>query len=432
MPCLAARYLLYPTTFSAPRSGSSCHRYLRRPDSTCSLETPTNHCKPSTKSRRKKLDYAVLIRGRNGRSSIGRRRSSNHFKAHIELIHAALADNAVAAVQSCREEVKALEEAAHLVAQAFRSEPLPGVGTSPWKELWDSARRYSESFAYPNSPFPAVSGTSRCVLCQQSLGEEARHRFTRFEQFVTSDTQVRLLAARTKWDTGTNSLIELQTAPEDIAALLKDLEADHSGLVGETRSMLAEYEAGRDALVRALPGPGDLPRLQRAPDKLGAQLEAAARKATAAGESLSSPEKVAERLSSVVAKRRELELLRDVRKEQEAISKEIARLRERVALEAVKNAAATGPITNKVSDLAKESITAGVRENFDREIQRLRVEQVTMAMTRLDEGAVLHQPKLVGAQQDVAVTRVLSEGERTALGLAAFFTEASLNPRVPH
>jgi hypothetical protein len=99
-----------------------------------------------------------------------------------------------------------------------------------------------------------VSETSRCVLCQQSLGEEARHRFTRFEQFVTSDTQVRLLSARTKWDTGTNSLIELQTAPEDIEAILKDLEADHSGLVGETRSLLAEYEAGRDAIVRALPG----------------------------------------------------------------------------------------------------------------------------------------------------------------------------------
>src|SRR5258708_19657038 len=38
-----------------------------------------------------------------------------------------------------------------------------------------------------------------------------------------------------------------------------------------------------------------------------------------------------------------------------------------------------------------------------------------------------HQPKLVGARQNVTLPRVFSEGERTALGLAAFFTEASLD-----
>src|SRR5258708_31863099 len=38
-----------------------------------------------------------------------------------------------------------------------------------------------------------------------------------------------------------------------------------------------------------------------------------------------------------------------------------------------------------------------------------------------------HQPKLVGARQNVTLPRVFSEGEQTALGLAAFFTEAHLD-----
>src|SRR5258708_32430918 len=38
-----------------------------------------------------------------------------------------------------------------------------------------------------------------------------------------------------------------------------------------------------------------------------------------------------------------------------------------------------------------------------------------------------HQPKLVGARQNVTLPRVFSEGERTALGLASFFTEAHLD-----
>ena len=52
---------------------------------------------------------------------------------------------------------------------------------------------------------------------------------------------------------------------------------------------------------------------------------------------------------------------------------------------------------------------------------------MTIARTRGDKGVLLHQPKLVGARQEVKLPRVFSEGERTALGLAAFFTEAYLD-----
>ncbi len=102
-------------------------------------------------------------------------------------------------------------------------------------------------------------------------------------------------------------------------------------------------------------------------------------------------------------------------------------MKERDALEAAKTAAATTGITKKILELSEESITEVVRDTFTRETDRLRLERVTIARTRADKGALLHQPKLVGARQQVTVPRVLSEGERTALGLAAFFTEAHLD-----
>ena len=68
-----------------------------------------------------------------------------------------------------------------------------------------------------------------------------------------------------------------------------------------------------------------------------------------------------------------------------------------------------------------------VRDSFTRETDRLRLERVTIALTRADKGTLLHQPKLVGARQQVTLPRVFSEGERTALGLAAFFTEVNLD-----
>lgn len=120
-------------------------------------------------------------------------------------------------------------------------------------------------------------------------------------------------------------------------------------------------------------------------------------------------------------------MLQQVKKSRDAIVNEIARLKEREALEAAKSAAATGPITKKILELSEESITEVVRDTFTRETDRLRLERVTIARTRADRGALLHQPKLVGARQQVTLPRVFSEGERTALGLAAFFTEAHLD-----
>ena len=109
------------------------------------------------------------------------------------------------------------------------------------------------------------------------------------------------------------------------------------------------------------------------------------------------------------------------------IGDEIARLRQREALESAKSAAATTGITKKILELSEESITEVVRDTFTRETDKLRLERVTLARTRADKGALLHQPKLVGARQQVTLPRVFSEGEQTALGLAAFFTEAHLD-----
>ena len=116
-----------------------------------------------------------------------------------------------------------------------------------------------------------------------------------------------------------------------------------------------------------------------------------------------------------------------MRAARENIAAEIARLRVRRRLEDLKQAANTGPITRKIAELSEDTITDVIRDRFTRETERLGLDRVTIAKTRASKGALLHQPKLVGARQSTALARVFSEGERTALGLAAYFTEASVH-----
>ena len=351
----------------------------------------------------------------------------NALSKHIEKLHSVLCDDGLAALKESRDQRKVLQEAARLLARSFESEPLPGVGDSPWKALWESARRFSDEQAYPDRSFPVVEDESRCVLCQQTLDSEGRVRLSRFETFVKNDAQTRLDEAHRFHDAQVENLSKLVISPAAVASNQQDLEPTHTDLITGFQAQLDRYEKARELTRDSLSGTEQLALQGIESTPLLAQLTEAETRARELAGGLGDPEVVRQRLARATAKRHELELLQQMRNSREEVVKEIARLKEREALEAAKTAAATGPITKKVLDLSEESITDVVRDTFTRETDRLLLERVTIARTRADKGALLHQPKLVGARQQVKLPRVFSEGERTALGLAAFFTEAYLD-----
>lgn len=349
------------------------------------------------------------------------------LRSHIESLDAAMGSVALAEIQQHQAAVKTLEEATGLLARSFESEPLPGVGSSPWKTLWEAAQRFSKEHAYPDHDFPFLGNECRCVLCQQPLEPQSRDRFVRFDDFVRNDTLVRLQDAKHTYEQKTKVLRELTVSPEAIANNLEDLEDTSSDIVAKVRLLLSKHDAACEQVRDALANQRDLPQIAIERGETINRLSEASDVAKAAAEELGNPEGIQKQLVALTARRAELELLEQVKRSRSAIVKDIARWKEREALEGAKSAAATTGITKKILELSEESITEVVRDTFTRETDRLRLERVTIARTRVDKGALLHQPKLVGARQQVTLPRVFSEGERTALGLAAFFTEAHLD-----
>lgn len=346
---------------------------------------------------------------------------------HLKKLDTALGNVALAEIKRHQAEVNVLEEAAALLARSFETEPLPGVGSSPWKTLWEAANRFSREHAYIDQGFPFLGSDCRCVLCQQPLGAEGRERFVRFDEFVRNDTQVRLQDAKRTYDQKVKILRELQVSPEAVANHLKDLEESNGDIVSEVSALLTSYGEVHAQVLEALTNQRELPSIGIEQATAIYRLCGASDAAKATAEELANPDGVQKHLESVCTRRAELELLELVKKSRQSIAKEIARLKEREALEAAKSSAATTGITKKILELSEESITDVVRDTFTRESERLRLERVTIARTRAEKGALLHQPKLVGARQQVTLPKVFSEGERTALGLAAFFTEAHLD-----
>ena len=351
----------------------------------------------------------------------------NDIDTHLQQTHTVLANENLSEIQMQRAKLKVLEESSTLLAQPFDSEPLSGVGTAAWKELWETARRFSESHAYYGQTFPQIADDCRCVLCQQTLQPDARERLLRFERFVKDDTQIRLKEAQKIYNQKIKQLETHIPMPATVDNHLKDLETTHKNIVTEIRALLTEYSLAKEQALTAHNSGVELPQLQIENGTVMANLTESINAAKNAAENLTKPEVLQKQLAGLSARRMELELLQEIKKQRDAIVNEIKRLKERQILESAKSAAATGPITKKILELSEESITEIVRDTFTRETDRLRLERVTIARTRAEKGALLHQPKLVGTRQQVILPRVFSEGERSALGLAAFFTEAALD-----
>lgn len=339
---------------------------------------------------------------------------------HIEYVDSVLGQEATRNVMRVGEELQQVEEAAEEHAKSLESEALSGVGNTTWRVLWESARRFSEGHVYVDQRFPVTGADSRCVLCLQTLGESGGGVFSRLDRFVRDDIQVRRDEVRRR----NVSLLEARRSQQVLGGAvdgnLRELEESHPDEVEIVRGLLAGYEAVRDAesgaLAAGLDAEGVVARLRRA-----------AKRSRSLAEDLERPELIQRRLDGVVEKRREIALLRAMKAARKTIVAEIARLDERRRLENLKQEANTGPITRKILELSEETITEVVRDRFTRETDRLGLERVTIAKTKARKGALLHQPKLVGVRQASELSDVFSEGERSALGLAAFFTEVSLD-----
>ena len=71
----------------------------------------------------------------------------------------------------------------------FSGSELEGIGSDVWNELWEAARKYSVSAAYKEAEYPNVADGSRCVLCDQTLTQEAKERLISFGNFVKGEMQ---------------------------------------------------------------------------------------------------------------------------------------------------------------------------------------------------------------------------------------------------
>lgn len=341
----------------------------------------------------------------------------------LDEIQITISDIAIQDFSAAHALAKSTAAAAKLASEtAFTDEPLKGVGTETWKELWRAARRYSEEEAYPDSPFPVISEAALCVLCQQPLGQDAVKRLSRFESFVKAETQKAAAAAKKRFDKLHEDFLyqtEDLTAPDD---LLAQLELTRAVCAAKIRSFLESASKRKSDAVSALTTNDwvAIDSLAECPTEDLAAIVTELNTKSAEFERAKAPEKVAE----LKAERDQLLARQKFSQRKAEILAEIERLKRLRTLAECQRDVDTTTTSRKSTELTKSSITKTICDKFKNELNELGLAhlRVELVPTGSERGVMYHRVELQG-NSNASVQDIASEGEHRCIALAGFLAE---------
>lgn len=335
----------------------------------------------------------------------------------VELI---LGPGATQEIHRLHREALEASEAASAVSGAELGH-LDGVGGTVWRQLWESARRYSEQEAYPGQAFPVVDEDAVCVLCEQPLEAAAGDRFVSLEEHVRRDVQARADQAAASLE---RALRELNAArleePGDPPLWLEIAQLD-AELARSCHEYLA-LQQQRRLEIRAACGDKSWDTVSGAPaavhtgvETLGSDIKQRAASVRASEDG--------QRRDALRAELAELAARQGLAHRKSDLVRERDRRGELGRLRAALADTATQGITIKSNQLTQRFVTDALVERFDEEAQAMGLEHVVFGSAGGTKGVLRHRVRLDGTIMPVTPDQILSNGELNALGLAAYLTE---------
>lgn len=349
------------------------------------------------------------------------------LRAALLAIDAGLSDEKLADLRVALTALSTAQAAAVLVSNAaFRDEPLSGVGGGPWRELFLAARKYSEEVAYPAESFPVTSEDAFCVLCQQSLSEESKGRFKRFQQFVEQEAARNSAQRKVEYEELLRSWKAINVAPLDTdLTLVEDLKAVSESLASATVAYQAAVAKRKEAAVVACESDdwNTVPALTTSPDgDLQSTVTALEERAVEfdAADKPHEQEKLKQELLELHDRKRFFD-------NESIIREHLLRLRKEASLQNCVSDVGTGQITRVGSELMERAITGQLEAALQRELSSFGVECIPLRLKKSgDYGKTKHQLTFTSSSHAVDPSGILSEGEQRVVAIASFLAELEI------
>ncbi|MCG2767206.1 MAG: AAA family ATPase [Anaerolineae bacterium] len=311
--------------------------------------------------------------------------------------------------------------------EQFKSEHFTQTGSGAWRQFVEAAKALAEAEGTPEKPYPQAE--SRCLLCQQPLGDGGRELLLRLWAFIEGQAKRGLEEAAEVLESKGQQLGALDLDFFNEQSVSHRYLGDHDRAVLEQvipfteacrrrRHSLRQAVAHRapEVVCDPLPESG-ISGIEQVISSLKVQLEELRRK---------DPSEEIARLEQDLHALRHREMLGRNLPQIDEYVKRLA-----WAHKASKAGGNTGPITRKYNQLFKKLVTARYVQLFAQTLKDLGREVKVDVKTSGKKGRAFKQIVLRTSSRAPegwrAPDKVLSEGEKRAVALADFLTEVALD-----
>ena len=327
----------------------------------------------------------------------------------------------ITSIREKQQELQNLKQANTLDIQNL----LNGTGCNEWKALWETARKFSESKAYIDKPYPVIK-SAQCVLCQQDIDTTTADRLCQLEKHVKSDIGQKIIIINQELEDWKNKIKSISFESEVIESALQEFMIDNIHLAEKIREIILKTK----------------PLLRKIINKADTDIELEMRKyfpLNFMGEVRKYLDAIKNRLEELnkpndLEKRKNIKIKIDEYTDRELLNKnkdlvlqEIRRHRKIAALERCLNDVKTHEITKKSSQLTEKFITKQLQDSFSNEVSKLKFphEKVKLEKKGGAKGVFYHQ-LILKDNNNIELTHVVSEGEARCLALAEFLAELNV------
>ena len=346
----------------------------------------------------------------------------NKLKTHTNKLESTLSKSEVEGIGKSGKELDTVNEALAILEKETFKEGLPGIGSNPWMELWNAAKKYSETHVHVSEKFPYTGKGAVCVLCFQPISDAAADRFIKFQEYVETDLKEKQAKLNRELKEKTDIISILEVEPEEWESLKKEIAKDVSKEIDKyferTKKLKEDIknktaESKYNIKFKALSAPIK---------SLDKEIERITKKRDEISKKLSEKE-----LSNAKEELQEL-LARGALKGLASIlnhNKQSITLSE--SLIKCSNKINTSRITRKGSELTEKNITKKLRDNFENELSELGVKNIKVKLDRKEgrKGVVYHEIRISKSSNPITVSEIASDGEQRSIAIAGFLSELS-------
>lgn len=346
----------------------------------------------------------------------------------IAAIASVVGDAAIEVLRTSLVEAETASQAAALSAQqVFAGEPIPRTGQGAWEQMYAFARQFAAE-AGIRAENETFQPGDPCPTCQHPLDAATVDRLHRFDEFVRGAAATAAATARAA----------LQAAVEAIRGLVIPADAQVERNLAEFRGFgTAEAELAQTAVnwpsaararqdtVLAGIAARQLDALAPLPASPAAALSEAAVRLEAEAAALESQPT---REAAQVARHAELQDGKRLSQELDTVLARRAELELRQRLLLCRSSLDTRAISQFATRRRRELVTPELQNGIIAEIERLDLGHVPLRVDEASDHGRNFFDLALDTRQQALKSRVLSEGEQRALGIACFLAEMN---RVP-